>query len=115
MAHDPKKPLLEQDDSAIIQFVKARQAEMAEAIKDEHGRAKIYDDLYMGKRPGRGDKRANVHVPKTFSAIETVIPRLVGPFLNLATSPIKVKSREPQDEVREFSVDAILWWDLQQS
>lgn len=114
MPRDFRKPLHKQDEAIIVRFVKDRKDEMAEGIKEEHSRAKLYDDLYLGKRPGRGDKRANVHVPKTFSAIETIVPRLIGPFLNLSSSPIKAKAREKNDEVNEFAVNAVLWWELQQ-
>lgn len=114
MARDFNVPLYEQDETIIVRFIKDRKEEMAYSIREEHSRAKLYDDLYMGKRPGRGDKKANVHVPKTFSAIETVVPRLIGPFLNLSSSPIKAKAREQGDEVNEFAVNAMLWWELQQ-
>lgn len=67
-----------------------------------HNKCSTYNKLYKGILDGTTGKKsqtkANVFVPLTFDAIETIVPILIQPYLDYLKSPVSVLPRRIEDE-----------------
>ncbi len=65
---------------------------------EKEKRWRRYYEMYRSRAKPTDDKyRANLFVPEVFTIVETLLPRLVGGFLNSRSSPIEVLGREEKD------------------
>lgn len=81
-----------------------------------HERCEVYNDMYKSRLTGStGQKKttkANVFVPLTFDAVETIVPILVQPYLDYLKNPVTVLPRRYEDEKSAKIVEHLLGYQV---
>lgn len=81
-----------------------------------HERCEVYNDMYKSRLTGStGQKKttkANVFVPLTFDAVETIVPILVQPYLDCLKNPVTVLPRRYEDEKSAKIVEHLLGYQV---
>lgn len=77
-----------------------------------HEKCETFNYLYKGiLNSNTGQKqalKANIFVPMTFDAIETIVPILVQPYLDYLKNPVTVLARKREDEPSALANESLL-------
>jgi len=103
-------------DAKIVDMVIDHFNAAKDSRSDNVDKWKRWYDLYRSKSPTRSDSegKSNIFIPMTFTAIETITPRLVSGYMNSTEPPISVIPRGEEDIEKAESFEQLLTYQFEQ-